>query len=86
MFTSTISFALGSGHARDRRVHAQVYCFDPREYKKCNNGMSATGPYRAQFVLDAIAKLRKNLAGGRLRPHSALWQAGGGALTLLRDN
>lgn len=42
-------------------MHAQVYCFDPREYKKCNNGMSATGPYRAQFVLDAIAKLRENL-------------------------
>lgn len=40
---------------------AQVYCFDPREYSKSSHGISTTGPYRAQFVLDAIADLRESL-------------------------
>ena len=39
----------------------QVYCFDPREYNKSSSGVSTTGPYRAQFVIDAVADLRENM-------------------------
>ncbi len=39
----------------------QVYCFDPREYNKSGSGISSTGPYRAQFVIDAVADLCESL-------------------------
>ncbi len=39
----------------------QVYCFDPREYSKSGSGVSSTGPYRAQFVIDAVTDLRESL-------------------------
>ncbi|BDA46732.1 Cryptochrome DASH [Coccomyxa sp. Obi] len=38
-----------------------VYCFDPREFGTPVNGISSTGPYRAQFVLDAVDDLRESL-------------------------
>ncbi|CAL5228304.1 g11410 [Coccomyxa viridis] len=45
-----------------------VYCFDPREYSKSGSGISSTGPYRAQFVIDAVTDLRESLraAGSNL--------------------
>ena len=46
---------------RQGLFHAQVYCFDPREYNQSKSGVSTTGPYRAQFVIDAVADLRKNM-------------------------
>lgn len=38
-----------------------LYCFDPRYYKKTKYGSFKTGVYRAQFTIDAVANLRKNL-------------------------
>ena len=46
---------------REHKYDAQVYCFDPREYSKSGSGISSTGPYRAQFVIDAVADLRESL-------------------------
>ncbi|GBG83833.1 hypothetical protein CBR_g37632 [Chara braunii] len=38
-----------------------VYCFDPRDYGKSSSGFDKTGPYRAKFLLECVADLRKNL-------------------------
>ncbi|OAY49511.1 blue-light photoreceptor PHR2 [Manihot esculenta] len=38
-----------------------VYCFDPREYGKSSSGFDKTGPYRASFLIESVADLRKNL-------------------------
>lgn len=38
-----------------------VYCFDPREYGKSASGFDKTGPYRASFILEAVADLRAAL-------------------------
>lgn len=38
-----------------------VFCFDPRDYGKSSSGFDKTGPYRAKFLLDCVADLRKNL-------------------------
>ncbi|KAJ8898613.1 hypothetical protein K2173_004226 [Erythroxylum novogranatense] len=38
-----------------------VYCFDPREYGKSSSGFDKTGPYRATFLIESVADLRKNL-------------------------
>uniref|UniRef100_A0A2P2L6A0 DNA photolyase n=1 Tax=Rhizophora mucronata TaxID=61149 RepID=A0A2P2L6A0_RHIMU len=38
-----------------------VYCFDPREYGKSSSGFDKTGPYRANFLIQSVADLRKNL-------------------------
>ncbi|KAJ9171807.1 hypothetical protein P3X46_015120 [Hevea brasiliensis] len=38
-----------------------VYCFDPREYGKSSSGFDRTGPYRATFIIESVADLRKNL-------------------------
>ncbi|XP_065860462.1 blue-light photoreceptor PHR2 [Euphorbia lathyris] len=38
-----------------------VYCFDPREYGKSSSGFDKTGPYRASFIIESVADLRKNL-------------------------
>lgn len=38
-----------------------VYCFDPRDYGKSSSGFDKTGPYRATFVIESVADLRKNL-------------------------
>ncbi|EFN59149.1 hypothetical protein CHLNCDRAFT_56756 [Chlorella variabilis] len=45
-----------------------VYCFDPREYGKSPQGYDKTGPYRAQFLAEAVADLRAALraAGSEL--------------------
>ncbi len=47
-----------------------VYCFDPKYYEESDFGMdlpfelpfTKTGKYRAQFIIEAIENLRKNLA------------------------
>ncbi|WCJ22225.1 Cryptochrome DASH [Euphorbia peplus] len=38
-----------------------VYCFDPREYGKSSSGFDKTGPYRASFIIESVADLRRNL-------------------------
>ena len=38
-----------------------VYCFDPRHFDQTSYGFQKTGPYRAQFIIESIEDLRKNL-------------------------
>ena len=40
-----------------------VYCFDEREFSSSPLGLSRTGPFRAQFLLESIADLRQSLRG-----------------------
>eukprot|EP00887_Chlorella_sp_A99_P005649 scaffold1.g5649.t1 len=58
-----------------------VYCFDPRDYGRGRAGYERTGPYRATFLLQAVADLRRRLrdAGSELvvrlgRPEEVLPQ------------
>ncbi len=39
-----------------------VYCFDPRHYEQGPFGFLRTGQYRAQFLIETVTALRKNLA------------------------
>jgi len=48
-------------HAFHGELHVQVHCFDPREYNKSSNGISTIGPYRAQFLTEAVSDLRENM-------------------------
>ena len=45
-----------------------VYCFDPREFGETMVGLTKTGPYRAQFLVESVRDLRGSLreAGGDL--------------------
>ncbi|MGD1952613.1 MAG: DASH family cryptochrome [Leptolyngbyaceae cyanobacterium] len=38
-----------------------VYCFDPRQFGQTSFGFAKTGSYRAQFLLESVADLRKSL-------------------------
>ncbi|KAJ0979792.1 hypothetical protein J5N97_015266 [Dioscorea zingiberensis] len=38
-----------------------VYLFDPRDYGKSTSGFDRTGPYRAAFLRDSVADLRRSL-------------------------
>ncbi|XP_008789855.4 blue-light photoreceptor PHR2 [Phoenix dactylifera] len=38
-----------------------VYLFDPRDYGKSSSGFDKTGPYRATFLLQSVANLRRSL-------------------------
>ena len=38
-----------------------VYCFDPRMFEKTSLGFPKTGSYRASFLIESIADLRKSL-------------------------
>ncbi|KAL3572392.1 hypothetical protein D5086_026296 [Populus alba] len=38
-----------------------VYCFDPRDYGKSSSGFDKTGRYRANFLIESVSDLRKNL-------------------------
>ena len=38
-----------------------VYCFDPRHFGKTEFGFPKTGIFRAKFLLESVADLRKNL-------------------------
>ncbi|CDF37246.1 unnamed protein product [Chondrus crispus] len=38
-----------------------VYCFDPRHFGRTEYGFEKTGQYRAKFLLESIAGLRKSL-------------------------
>ena len=38
-----------------------LYCFDPIQFGKTNFGFPKTGPFRAKFLLESVANLRKNL-------------------------
>nr|XP_010921660.1 blue-light photoreceptor PHR2 [Elaeis guineensis] len=38
-----------------------VYLFDPRDYGKSSSGFDKTGPYRATFLLQSVADLRRGL-------------------------
>ncbi len=38
-----------------------VYCFDPYYFQQTTSGASKTGSFRARFLLEAVADLRKNL-------------------------
>ncbi|KAK9918887.1 hypothetical protein WJX75_007839 [Coccomyxa subellipsoidea] len=46
---------------RDSTSLLPLYCFDPREYSSTVNGVNTTGPYRAQFIVDAVTDLRDSL-------------------------
>ncbi len=37
-----------------------LYCFDPRHFRHTSFGFPKTGAFRAQFLLESIADLRKN--------------------------
>ncbi|MGJ8667455.1 MAG: DASH family cryptochrome [Patiriisocius sp.] len=39
-----------------------VYCFDPRHFKETAFGFKKTGAFRAQFLIETVEDLRKNLA------------------------
>ena len=45
-----------------------VYCFDPRHYGPTSYGTRKTGPIRAQFIVESVADLKRNLQalGGNL--------------------
>ncbi|KAH0738758.1 hypothetical protein KY290_037463 [Solanum tuberosum] len=51
---------LNAAHNESMSVLA-VYCFDPRDYGKSSSGFDKTGPYRASFLIESVADLRKNL-------------------------
>ena len=38
-----------------------VYCFDPRTFESTNLGFPKTGSFRAKFLLESVADLRKSL-------------------------
>ncbi|MCL6219748.1 DASH family cryptochrome [Zunongwangia pacifica] len=38
-----------------------VYCFDPRKFKETKYGFPKTGKFRAKFLMESIAPLRKKL-------------------------
>ncbi|MGF1460195.1 MAG: DASH family cryptochrome [Leptolyngbyaceae cyanobacterium] len=38
-----------------------VYCFDPRQFGETAFGFAKTGKYRAQFLLESVAELRRSL-------------------------
>nr|CAD1833287.1 unnamed protein product [Ananas comosus var. bracteatus] len=38
-----------------------VYLFDPRDYGRSSSGFDRTGPYRAAFLRDSVADLRRRL-------------------------
>jgi deoxyribodipyrimidine photolyase len=38
-----------------------VFVFDPRDFGKSPSGFDRTGPYRANFLLDSVAELRRSL-------------------------
>ncbi|WOD38363.1 DASH family cryptochrome [Nodosilinea sp. E11] len=38
-----------------------LYCFDPRQFGQTNFGFPKTGAYRAQFLLESVADLRRSL-------------------------
>ncbi|XP_020150134.2 blue-light photoreceptor PHR2 [Aegilops tauschii subsp. strangulata] len=38
-----------------------VFVFDPRDFGKSPSGFDRTGPYRASFLLDSVADLRRSL-------------------------
>ncbi|GAA3988102.1 DASH family cryptochrome [Mucilaginibacter dorajii] len=40
-----------------------VYCFDPYYFQQTISGANKTGSFRARFLLEAVADLRKNLQG-----------------------
>jgi deoxyribodipyrimidine photo-lyase len=40
-----------------------VYCFDPYYFQPTETGAPKTGSFRARFLLEAVADLRKNLQG-----------------------
>ena len=49
-----------------------VYCFDPRQFGQTSYGFPKTGAFRAQFLLESVADLRRS------------WQALGGHLLVRR--
>jgi deoxyribodipyrimidine photo-lyase len=38
-----------------------LYCLDPRQFKQTEFGFAKTGAFRSQFLLEAVADLRRNL-------------------------
>ena len=38
-----------------------IYCFDPRHFAKTSFGFEKTGAFRAKFLIESVANLRKNL-------------------------
>ena len=44
-----------------------LYCFDPRQFGQTPFGFPKTGAYRAQFLIETVADLRKGLRIARQR-------------------
>lgn len=42
-----------------------VYCFDPRTFENTNLGFPKTGSFRAGFLIESVADLRKSLRENR---------------------
>lgn len=38
-----------------------IFCFDPEFFKLTPTGYPKTGPYRAQFLLESVADLKRSL-------------------------
>ncbi|MGB3312522.1 MAG: DASH family cryptochrome [Nodosilinea sp.] len=46
---------------RVRQPVLPLYCFDPRQFGQTSFGFAKTGAYRAQFLLESVADLRRSL-------------------------
>lgn len=46
---------------KENEAVVAVYCFDPRHFAKTKYGFKKTEKFRAQFLLESVANLRKNL-------------------------
>lgn len=53
-------YSLKTAMENHERVIA-VYCFDPRQFEETEWGFPKTGKFRAQFLIESIQELRKNL-------------------------
>uniref|UniRef100_A0A7S0N2B6 Photolyase/cryptochrome alpha/beta domain-containing protein n=1 Tax=Pyramimonas obovata TaxID=1411642 RepID=A0A7S0N2B6_9CHLO len=51
---------LNRAHADSASV-VPVYVFDPTDYGKSSSGFDKTGPYRAQFLIECVKDLRRQL-------------------------
>ncbi|GEQ87117.1 cryptochrome DASH [Patiriisocius marinistellae] len=46
-----------------------IYCFDPRHFKQTSFGFIKTGVFRAQFLIETVEELRKNLTSINIALH-----------------
>ena len=46
---------------RQKEIVVPLYCFDPRQFGQTHFGFPKTGAYRARFLLESVADLRRSL-------------------------